>query len=95
MTNSGASAYIINGATNPSLTLCKGFTYTFNLSASGHPFWIKSVQGTGTGNAFSTGITGNGQATGTLVFTVPAGAPSTLFYNCEFHGGMTGTITTK
>lgn len=96
VTNSGASAYIINGATNPSLTLCKGFTYTFNISASGHPFWIKSVQGAGTSNGFAGGgLSANGKDTGSIVFTVPAGAPATLFYNCEFHGGMTGTITIK
>ena len=94
VTNNGASSYVINSANNPSLTLCRGSTYTFNLSVSGHPFWIKTVQGTGTGNGFAGGgLSANGQQTGAVTFTVPAGAPNTLFYNCEFHGGMTGTIS--
>ena len=49
--------------------------------------------GTGTTNAFTDGITGNGMVSGALVFTVPTSAPSTLYYNCQFHSGMTGTIT--
>jgi len=90
--NSGASSYVINGAANPALTLYRGRTYTFNLSASGHPFWIKTISGTGTGNAFTNGITGNGLSTGTLTFTVPTNAPSPLFYNCQFHLSMQGTL---
>lgn len=91
--NSGATAYVINGASNPNLTLYRGRTYTFNLSASGHPFWIKTVQGTGTGNAFTSGVTGNGTSVGTLTFAVPTNAPATLFYNCQFHASMRGVLT--
>jgi len=90
--NSGASAYIINGINNPTLNLVRGSNYTFNISASGHPFWIKSVQGTGTANAFNTGVTGNGAQSGTLTFAVPMNAPAQLFYNCQFHAAMTGVI---
>lgn len=89
---SGFSAYTINGVNNPTLRLVRGFTYTFNLSVSGHPFWIKTVQGTSSANAYTNGISGNGAQTGTLTFAVPTNAPGTLFYNCEFHGAMTGTI---
>ncbi len=94
VTNNSSTSYVINGANNPALTLCRGSTYTFNLSVSGHPFWIKTVQGTGTGSGFAGGgLTGNGTDVGTLTFTVPAGAPNSLFYNCQFHGGMTNTIS--
>ena len=98
VTNSGMTAYTFTGngltnATNPSLTLTKGVTYTFNINASGHPFWIKFVQGTGNSNAYSSGISGNGTDSGTLTFTVPSDAPATLFYNCQIHASMTGTIT--
>jgi hypothetical protein len=96
--NSGTSAYLFTGnglsrASNPSLTLTKGVTYTFNISASGHPFWIKKTQGTGTANAYSTGVSGNGSSSATITFTVPNDAPSTLFFNCQFHPSMTGTIS--
>ena len=86
------ASYTINGANNPALTLQRGQTYTFNVNSSGHPFYIMSVQGVNTANAYTTGVTGNGAQTGTLTFTVPAGAPNTLYYDCSIHAGMTGTI---
>ncbi len=85
--------YTINGQADPSLTLVRGFTYTFNLNASGHPFWIKTPPGgTGTGNAYNDGVTGNGTSIGTITFSVPNDAPDTLQYNCQHHSAMTGTI---
>lgn len=98
VTNSGATAYIFNGesftdTSNPNLTFKRGGTYVFEVNSPGHPFLIKSVQGTGTGNTYDEGVTNNGIASGTITFTVPSSAPDQLFYNCEFHGSMTGTIT--
>lgn len=90
--NSGASAYTINSSSNPTLTLQRGGTYTFDVAASGHPFWIKTAQTTGTGSAYSTGVTNNGTEIGTVTFTVPNDAPSTLYYICQVHGSMTGVI---
>jgi len=92
VTNSGASAYTINGGTNPTLNLIRGFTYYFNVSASGHPFWIKTSSVTGTGSAYTSGVTNNGVDTGLITFAVPFDAPSTLYYICQFHGSMAGTI---
>lgn len=98
ITNSGAAAYIFNDggftdASNPDLTLQRGNTYTFTINAPGHPFFINLTQGTGTGNAYTNGVTNNGAVNGVVTFTVPVDAPDTLFYNCQFHGTMTGTIT--
>jgi hypothetical protein len=90
--NSGMSAYVINSVSNPELNLQRGHTYTFAINAPGHPFWIKSVQGAGTANAYNTGVTNNGIQSGTLTFVVPADAPDTLFYNCQFHAVMTNQI---
>lgn len=93
VTNSGVS-YAINGYQNPTIILQRGISYTFNLNNGGHPFYIMSVQGTNyLTNAYNTGVTNNGGQTGQLIFTVPAGAPSTLYYNCSIHSAMTGTIT--
>jgi hypothetical protein len=92
VTNAGASAYNIDGASNPTLNLVKGSTYYFNVSASGHPFWIKTTQVTGTGSAYSSGVSNNGTQSGTITFIVPFDAPSTLYYICQYHGGMVGTI---
>ncbi len=90
--NSGISAYVIDGASNPDLTLCRGGHYVFAVNAPGHPFYINKVRGTGTSNAYSTGVVGNGATAGDVTFDVPADAPSTLYYNCAIHAAMTGTI---
>ena len=93
VTNSGSSAYIINGQSNPTLTLNEGVTYTFNVAASGHPFWIQTTSGAyNAGNVYNTGVTNNGSQNGTITFVVPFDAPSTLYYVCQFHSSMAGTI---
>ena len=93
VTNNGSSNYIIDGQNNPTLTLVRGFTYSFNVNVSGHPFWIKTTNSTGTGNG-ATGVTNNGAQTGTVTFVVPSNAPATLYYICQYHGSMVGTINT-
>ena len=93
VTNSGASAYTINSSANPTLTLQRGGTYTFDVSASGHPFWIQTVSGAySSGNVYNAGVTNNGTDAGTITFTVPTDAPSTLYYVCQYHSSMRGTI---
>jgi hypothetical protein len=92
VTNAGTSAYTINSTSNPTLNLIRGFTYYFNINATGHPFWIKTVQVTGTGSAYSSGVTNNGAQSGTITFTVPLDAPATLYYICQFHAMMAGTF---
>ena len=94
--DSGRYSYTGSGFTaatdNPALYLYRGFTYHFIINSPGHPFWINSANGTGTGNAYNNGVTNNGTASGTIAFMVPMNAPSTLYYNCEYHGAMNGTI---
>lgn len=90
--NNGLSAYRIDGVDNPTLNLQRGQTYTFNVAAIGHPFYIKTNVSTGTGSAYNTGVTNNGTQNGTITWTVAGNAPSTLFYNCSVHEGMSGQI---
>lgn len=92
VTNNGSGNYVINGQSNPTLSITEGQTYTFNISATGHPFWIKTVNSIGTGNPYNDGVTNNGTANGTITFIVPYTASSTLYYNCQFHSSMAGTI---
>lgn len=98
VTNQGAAAYVFNGdglsdAVNPNLTLKRGNTYQFDINAPGHPFLIKTVQSIGTGDTYDEGVIYNGESSGTVSFTVPETAPNTLYYACEFHDSMTGTLT--
>ena len=90
--NSGATAYLVDGTSNATLTLNMGSTYNFNVTASGHPFDIKTARVTGSGSRWTEGVTNQGVQVGTLTFVVPADAPATLFYQCEVHSAMGGTI---
>ncbi len=100
ITNNGFSAYIINNTitsvSNGPITVFRNRRYTLNINASGHPFQIQTVLGDppgySPGNVYSTGITGLGTASGTITWTVASNTPSTLYYICQYHGGMNGII---
>jgi hypothetical protein len=92
VTNNGTTSYLIGGVSNLPLTLIRGKTYAFTVNATGHPFYIKTEQVTGTASAYSSGVTNNGVSVGLLTFTVPINAPSTLYYICEMHSAMSGVI---
>jgi predicted acyltransferase (DUF342 family) len=93
VTNAGAGAYLIDGVSNATLSFIRGNRYNINVNASGHPFWIQTVPGGySPGNSYNTGITNNGTDNGTIVFDVPADAPQ-LFYVCQYHSAMNGSIT--
>jgi len=97
VSNTGNSAYVFNGnsledATNAEISLKRGMTYEFVINAPGHPFYIKTTQSLGTSDTFDAGVTNNGASGETITFTVPADAPDTLYYICEFHSLMTGTF---
>jgi hypothetical protein len=68
--------YAINGnSPNPTLTLVRGRTYTFAVSAaSDHPFFINSP-----------GVQNNNVFNGTITYTVPNVA-SNYIYFCSVHG---------
>ena len=90
--NSGFTAYKIDGVNNPPLDLFRGQSYTFNVTAIGHPFYIKTARVTGSVSQYTSGVTGQGVTSGSLTFVVPMDAPSTLFYQCGVHSAMGGTL---
>ena len=90
--NNGISDFIISNKNDPIITLERGKTYEFDINSPSNPFWIKTSQMTGTGDAYSNGVTNNGITSGKLTFTVPSDAPSVLYYNCQIHTEMTGKI---
>ena len=100
ISNNGASNYVISGpgglssANNPDLYLERGQTYQFIMNAAGHGFGIQTSSGTwNNSNAYTTGITNAGAATGTITFQVPYSAPERLYYACTSqHSGMVGNI---
>ena len=97
VTNSGASAYVVDGENNATLNLVRGQTYTFTINATGHPFWITTARGAASAstNAVASVTPPNGVASGTISWTVPTSAvaaPNPLFYQCGVHDVMGGTL---
>ena len=100
VTASGSSYYIITGAdkngavsgNNPVITCNVGDTLIFNVSVSGHPFWIKTIPVTGTGSTVSTGVTGNGRTSGSIIWDTSGANVDEYWYICQYHSGMTRNI---
>ena len=102
--SNGVGAYAFTGGANgnnPSIgPFYRGGTYTIDISATGHPFYFTTDNGTNFAagtyfGEYTTGVTGSRNETGTISFTVPNGAPDTLYYQCGNHAGMRGSITVK
>jgi hypothetical protein len=71
-----------------------GLTYSTSNDFGNHPFWIKTTDTTGTGDAYNTGVTNNGANFGqTITWTVDIDTPDTLYYHCQYHSADHGTIT--
>jgi plastocyanin len=97
-------AYTFSGpraGDNPNIgPLRRGGTYTFNVNASGHPFYLTTDNGTNFSSGtyfgeYTNGVTGSRTDNGTITFVVPNNAPDTLYYQCGIHGAMRGAITIK
>ena len=90
----GPGAYTIDLQRNPTLNVERGKTYLLNLNVAGHPFYLQTTTGRGyqPNDVYTSGFDGNGQVTGSYVWTVPLDAPEKLFYQCKFHSGMNGEI---
>ena len=91
--------FYIDGLLQPEVGLYRGFTYTFDQSSSTnspHPLRLSTTEdGThGGGSQYTDGVTYSGTqgSTGLLTFTVPLDAPDTLYYYCQNHANMGGTV---
>lgn len=75
-------------ANDPDLYLTRGKTYKFTGISGSHPLQIRTSAG---GSAYNSGVINNG-GSGTVIFTVPMDAPTSLVYQCTVHSGMVGNI---
>ena len=98
VSNISTLAYSLNGIDrlgvlggwNPPITINVGDTINIELiNNAGHPFWINTIQGTGTSNGVA-GVINNGAESGTISWT-PTTA-GTYYYNCQHHFAMTAVI---
>ena len=98
VTASNSSDYNLSGAdrngnvtgNDPSITFNVGDKIDFNVNASRHPFYLKTVQGIGTENLIDRAIN-NGTENGTVSWTPTAAG--TYYYQCSIHNAMYGVIT--
>src|SRR6056300_1734160 len=94
---------------NPDIYVRAGATYAFKLNVSGHPFHLQTVSGAySSGNAYTTGLTHIApdgtvttgasallKETGTLYYEIPSGTATTIYYACQYHSGMAGSIVVQ
>jgi hypothetical protein len=88
-------AFIIDGVTQPALTLYRGVTYRFDYSDSSNASHPLRISTTAEGVQYNTGYSSfgtRGNAGAYIQFIVPMEAPDTMYYNCESHVGMGNTI---
>lgn len=81
-----------------------GASYTLNINAGGHKVWIKTWPVTGTDYIFTSGVTNNGAANGSIVIKIPDyddnfgllpwPSPHILYYVSETNPRMKGKIFT-
>ena len=91
VTASSSMDYTFTGSfsgSDPAINVNLGDTLIFNVNVPGHPFWINTIQGTGSSNGVT--VTNNGTSSGTITW-VPT-TMGTYYYNCEFHSMMTNSI---
>lgn len=91
---------------NPTLHLSPGKTYAFHLNVAGHPFFLQTVSGAySSGNPYNTGLThvaddgtvtigANAQlkVSGILYVDTPQAYSADIYYVCQYHSSMAGTI---
>ena len=114
VTNSGTGAYTFSGSdrtgtvsgNNITININDGDIVQFNVNTTGHPFLVKTVSGTGTGNQLPTyvngvdftggGVDGNGigggASNGVVTLYTSSLSGTTLYYNCQYHASMAGSI---
>ena len=92
--------YFIDAVQQATIYPIRGQKYIFSLagSVSGHPFHLQTTDNGGaydSGNLYTTGVVNAGADSGEITFTVPYDAPDTLYYRCQNHSGMGGTVTIR
>jgi len=86
--------FLIDGVQAPTLTLHKGWTYTFDVSDSSngaHPFRFYAGSSQYSTNVTVTGT--QGQTGAKVQIVIPESQPTNFQYYCTNHSGMGNTIT--
>ena len=73
------------------VTIKEGDRINFIVDASGHPLYLKTQAGSGTGNQIG-GVVNQGDDDGNVYWTAPAGSAGTYYYQCGNHAAMSGKL---
>ncbi len=85
--------YVTDGVQGAELNLVRGQTYEFEVSASGHPFFLSELESwDGYEGEITNGVENSRVQSGTLTFTPDDSHPDQIFYQCGFHANMGWTI---
>ncbi len=81
--------YVIDGVQGAELELERGVTYEFEVSASGHPFFLSVNESwSGYDGEITDGVENSRVQNGTLTFTPNDSHPDQIYYQCGFHANM-------
>lgn len=85
--------WVIAGvAGNPRINVVVGRTYVFSVSTPNLLFALHTVGGDASPSARVTDGSVSGQGTASVIWTVSAGAPATVYYQSEVNAGQFGEI---
>ena len=88
--------YLFNSLSrNPTLTLYRGQTYYFEISANNNPFTIKTTRVAGELEKYTNGVSASSVTNGVITFKVPLNSPDVLFYVSEADANTGGVFEIK
>ena len=92
-----AGKYSLDSVQGKTLTLRRGYTYSFDAqdsSTNSHPLYLgTSSTGGGYSDEYTSGVTNSRTTSGILTIVIPQAAPNPLYYNCGLHSNMGAEIS--
>ena len=92
-----AGKYSLDNVQGKTLTLKRGYTYSFDAqdsSTNSHPLYLgTSSTGGGYSDEYTSGVTNSRTTSGILTIVIPQAAPNSLYYNCGLHSNMGAEIS--
>ena len=93
-----AGKYSLDNVQGKTLTLKRGYTYSFDAqdsSTSSHPLYLgTSSTGGGYSDEYTSGVTNSRTTSGILTIVIPQAAPNSLYYNFGLRSNMGAEIST-
>ena len=92
-----AGKYSLDSVQGQTLTLRRGYTYSFDAqdsSTNSHPLYLgTSSTGGDYSDEYTSGVTNSRTTSGILSIVIPQAAPNSLYYNCGLHSNMGAEIS--